>query len=74
VSPAENSKPPSGGTITADRCLANIRDAAHSESFLVRNLFYNNTFVDVLFCRDTHRKITHVICHVGFVGDYLHYW
>ena len=32
VSPAENSKPPSGGTITTDRCLTHIRDAAHSES------------------------------------------
>jgi len=31
VSPAENSKPPSGGTITTDRCLTHIRDAAHSE-------------------------------------------
>jgi len=32
VSPAENSKPPSGGTITTDRCLTHIRDAAHSNS------------------------------------------
>jgi len=32
VSPAENSKPPSGGTITTDRCLTHLRDAAHSES------------------------------------------
>jgi len=24
--------------------------------------------------RDTHRKITHVICHVGFVWNYLHYY
>jgi len=32
ASPAENSKPPSGGTITTDRCLTHIRDAAHSES------------------------------------------
>ena len=31
VSPAENSKPPSGGTITNDWCLTHIRDAAHSE-------------------------------------------
>jgi len=30
--PAENSKPPSGGTITTDWCLTHIRDAAHSES------------------------------------------
>jgi len=29
---AENSKPPSGGTITNDRCLSHIRDGAHSES------------------------------------------
>ena len=42
-------KPPSGGTITTDRCLTHIRDAAHSESFLVQKLFYNDTFVDVLF-------------------------
>jgi hypothetical protein len=27
-----NSKPPSGGTNTTDRCLTHIRDAAHSES------------------------------------------
>jgi len=27
-----NSKPPSGGTITTDRCLTHIRDAAHSEN------------------------------------------
>jgi len=33
VSPAENSKPPSGGTVTTDRCLTHTRDAAHSESF-----------------------------------------
>ena len=32
VSPTENSKPPSGGTITNDRCLTHMRDAAHSES------------------------------------------
>jgi len=32
VSPAENSKPPSGGTITTDWCLTHIRDAAHSEN------------------------------------------
>jgi len=32
VSPAENSKPPSGGTITDDRCLTQIRDAEHSET------------------------------------------
>ena len=32
VSPAENSKPPSGGTITTDRCLTHIRDAMHTES------------------------------------------
>ena len=34
VSPAENSKPPSGGTVTTDRCLTHIRDAAHSENSL----------------------------------------
>jgi len=32
VSPAENSKPPSSGTITTDWCLTHIRDAAHSEN------------------------------------------
>ena len=32
ASPAENFKPPSCGTITTDRCLTHIRDAAHSES------------------------------------------
>jgi len=29
-----NSKPPSGGTITTDRCLTHIWDVAHSESIL----------------------------------------
>jgi len=24
-------------------------------------------------CRDTHRKNTHIFCHVGFVWDYLYY-
>jgi len=33
VSPAENSKPPSGATITTDRCLTHIRDAEHSERY-----------------------------------------
>ena len=32
MSPVENSKPLSGGTITTDRCLTYIWDAAHSES------------------------------------------
>jgi len=32
VSPAENSNPPSGETISTDRCLTHIRDAAHGES------------------------------------------
>jgi len=32
VSPAENSKPPSGWTIITERCLNHIRDAVHSES------------------------------------------
>jgi len=32
MSPAENSKSPSGGSINIDRCLTHIRDAAHSES------------------------------------------
>jgi len=36
VSPAENSKPPSGGTITTDRCLTHIRDAAHSENTMAQ--------------------------------------
>jgi len=27
-----NSNPPSNGTITTDRCLTHIRDAAHSEN------------------------------------------
>jgi len=34
VSPAENSKPPSGGSITNERCLTHSQDAAHSESVL----------------------------------------
>jgi hypothetical protein len=35
-SPAENYKQPSGGTIPTDRCLAHIRDAAHSDSKLAQ--------------------------------------
>ena len=38
MSPAENSKPPSGGSITTDQCLTHIRDAAHSESNAVLRL------------------------------------
>ena len=38
VSPAENSKPPSGGTITTDRGLTRIRDAAHSDCYAGRRI------------------------------------
>ena len=38
MSPAENSKPPSGGTITNDRCITHIRDAVHSEGNSSRRL------------------------------------
>ena len=67
VSPAKNSKPPSGGTINTDRCLTLIRDAAHSETFTdfeerIKKYMYvlwvHAEFVLVLassFLRDTYK-------------------
>jgi len=59
VSPAENSKPPSGGTITNNRCIIHIRDAAHSESCM--SLSRKETLSVGLFCKKRHINIKHSI-------------
>jgi len=54
VSPAKNSKPPSGGTITNDRCLTHIRDATHSESILPGICDVNNLAGNLFLKRPAH--------------------
>ena len=73
VSPAENSKPPSGATITSDRCLIHIRDAAHSESYVCpphHQGGWHTTFCNTLQHIATHyntlyHTATHYITHTA---------
>ena len=62
MSPAEHSKPPSGGTITTDRCLTHIRDAAHSES--MRYWIYYSTWLSRSFASNKNGQ-AEMICTGG---------
>jgi len=60
---------PSGGTITTDRCLTHIRDAAHSESILIslRVFFclseYSFVFASILLSL----RVSFCLCEYSFV-------